>query len=152
MAGTQPHYHISRLKRPKHHKHSQGGLQLETKHRKTGHATVAGAHFEHIHKRLHTLVPQHPHKKHEHKIHQGHHTLHTQLHTSALAHQHRVSEHHVVTHANRHEGAMKALETKKARGEKIGFARLSTAQRRANALKAAATRRREGIKPFGRKK
>ncbi len=53
-----------------------------------------------------------------------------------------------MTHAQRSAAAKKAAATRKLRGEKTGFARLSHDQRVAMAKKAAATRKARGEKPF----
>jgi hypothetical protein len=151
MAITQPRYHLLRLKKPRHHKHSQGGLQLETKHRKTGHATIHGAEFEHVHKRLHTQAPPHLIHRHEHHISAGHKHVHSANQASTGVHQQRATEKHTVTHESRSAAAQKAALTRHERGEKTGFARLSHAQRSVMARKAAATKHTEGIKPFQKK-
>lgn len=149
MAGTQPHYHISRLKRPRKHKYSHGGLELERKHRRSGHATIEGTNYLHPHRKLRELKPPHLIHKHRRHLATGHKHIHRQHHTSELVHQHRATEHRVDLHESRSEAAKKAAATRRARGEKTGFALMTPAERHVAAIKAAATRKAEGIKPFG---
>ena len=167
---------LHRVRRTAHErKYSPEGTILTHKKRYTGHATVHGLAYERHRATLHPQKPPHLIHRHKHHVHTGHKHKHTLHHLSAVQHQHRGHTTVVKLHESRHDAAEKAVATKRARGQLLGFARLTSAQRsvmakkaaqtrklrhesnfghlsaaqkRLRAIHAAATRKREGVRPF----
>jgi len=178
MAGKYPYYlqrvHKSR-ERTREHRYSPHGVVRITRHRHSGVTKIEGLSYDVVRRKLHEKQPPRRHRIHQHHIGTGHHKLRTLTsaghHQLGMKHPHRL--HHkshestsilpgtattTAATASKVKSTVRKTSTatsaqRTSSGALTGYAaywaHTTKAERSAIARKAAATRKREGIKPWG---